>query len=70
MDGFETASLIRQRPRSEHTPIIFVTSIGNSENHISSGYSLGAVDYILTPIVPEVLRARSPSSWNCTGRPN
>jgi PAS domain S-box-containing protein len=58
MDGFETASLIRQRPRSEHTPIIFVTSIGNSENHISRGYSLGAVDYLLTPIVPEVLRAK------------
>jgi PAS domain S-box-containing protein len=58
MDGFETAALIRQRPRSEHTPIIFVTSIGNSENHISRGYSLGAVDYLLTPIVPEVLRAK------------
>ena len=58
MDGFETASLIRQRPRSEHTPIIFITSIGNSDNHISRGYSLGAVDYLLTPIVPEVLRAK------------
>src|SRR5579862_8055549 len=58
MDGFETAALIRQRPRSEHTPIIFVTSIGNSENHISRGYSLGAVDYLLTPIVPDVLRAK------------
>jgi PAS domain S-box-containing protein len=58
MDGFETASLIRQRLKSEHTPIIFITSIGNSENHISRGYSLGAVDYLLTPIVPEVLRAK------------
>jgi PAS domain S-box-containing protein len=58
MDGFETAALIRQRPSSEHTPIIFVTSIGNSENHISRGYSLGAVDYLLTPIIPEILRAK------------
>ena len=58
MDGFETASLIRQRLRSEHTPIIFVTSIGTSENHVSRGYSLGAVDYLLTPIVPEVLRSK------------
>jgi len=58
MDGFETASLIRQRPRSEHTPIIFITSIGTTENHISRGYSLGAVDYLLTPIVPEVLRSK------------
>jgi PAS domain S-box-containing protein len=58
MDGFETASLIRKRPRSEHTPIIFITSIGNSENHISQGYSIGAVDYMLTPIVPQILRTK------------
>src|ERR1051325_3799422 len=58
MDGFETASLVRRRPASEHTPIIFVTSIGNSPNQMYQGYSLGAVDYILTPIVPDVLRAK------------
>ena len=58
MDGFETASLIRQRVNSEHTPIIFVTAMGNSENHISRGYSLGAVDYILAPIVAEILRTK------------
>jgi signal transduction histidine kinase/DNA-binding response OmpR family regulator len=57
MDGFETAALIRQRPRSEHTPIIFVTGFSD-ETHVSRGYSLGAVDYILTPVVPEVLRAK------------
>jgi PAS domain S-box-containing protein len=58
MDGFETAALIRKRPSSEHTPIIFVTSINSSENHIAQGYSLGAVDYMLTPIVPDVLRSK------------
>jgi PAS domain S-box-containing protein len=58
MDGFETAALIRKRINSEHTPIIFVTSISNTENHVSRGYSLGAVDYLLTPIVPEILRAK------------
>jgi hypothetical protein len=58
MDGFETASLIRKRPSSEHTPIIFITSINTSENHVSKGYSLGAVDYMLTPIVPEILRSK------------
>jgi len=58
MDGFETAALIRQRPRSQHTPIIFITSINQSENHISQGYSLGAVDYLLTPIIPEILRSK------------
>lgn len=57
MDGFETAALIRQRRRTEHTPIIFITAF-NDETHISRGYSLGAVDYILTPVVPEILRAK------------
>src|SRR5215213_7484763 len=58
MDGFETASLIRTRPATEHTPIIFVTSLNQSENQISRGYQLGAVDYILSPIVPQVLRSK------------
>ncbi|HTD68308.1 MAG TPA: ATP-binding protein, partial [Candidatus Limnocylindria bacterium] len=58
MDGFETAQLIRTRPATEHTPIIFVTSMNQSENHIARGYQLGAVDYILTPIVPQVLRSK------------
>jgi PAS domain S-box-containing protein len=58
MDGFETATLIRQRPKTEHVPIIFVTSMSDSEKHIFRGYSLGAVDYILSPIVPDVLRTK------------
>jgi signal transduction histidine kinase/DNA-binding response OmpR family regulator len=57
MDGFETAALIRQRKRTELTPIIFITAYSD-ETHASQGYSLGAVDYILTPVVPEVLRAK------------
>src|SRR5436190_7089532 len=57
MDGFETAQMIRQRKGSEHTPIIFVTAFGD-EMLASRGYSLGAVDYILTPVVPEVLRSK------------
>src|SRR3954468_17624179 len=58
MDGFETASLIRQRPRSETTPIIFISAVNDTETHVSRGYSLGAVEYILTPVVPEILRAK------------
>jgi two-component system, sensor histidine kinase and response regulator len=58
MDGFETAHLIRQKRSLEHTPIIFVTSISDTENHVSRGYALGGVDYILTPVVPEVLRTK------------
>lgn len=58
MDGFQTAALIRQRARTEHTPIIFVTSINTSETHVTQGYSLGAVDYVFSPIEPEILRAK------------
>jgi signal transduction histidine kinase/DNA-binding response OmpR family regulator len=57
MDGFETAALIRKRKRSEHTPILFVTAFSD-EAHALQGYSLGAVDYILAPVVPEVLRTK------------
>lgn len=58
MDGFETAALIRQRDRSRHTPIIFLTAIGNSETHVATGYSVGAVDYLFKPVVPDILRAK------------
>jgi signal transduction histidine kinase/DNA-binding response OmpR family regulator len=57
MDGFETASLIRQRKSSAHVPIIFITAFGD-EMHAARGYSLGAVDYILAPVIPEVLRTK------------
>ncbi len=58
MDGFETATLIRSRPRSEHTPIIFVTAEANSDAKHIRGYTLGAVDFIYSPIIPEILRAK------------
>lgn len=57
IDGFETATLIRSRKRSEHTPIIFLTAFPD-DAYAHRGYSLGAVDYILTPVVPDVLRAK------------
>src|SRR4051812_926620 len=57
MDSFETASLIHQRKSTEHVPIIFVTAFGD-ENHSARGYQLGAVDYIQTPVVPEVLKTK------------
>lgn len=58
MDGFETATLIRQRQSSEYTPIIFITALSTSEIYIHKGYGLGAVDFIFSPVVPEVLRAK------------
>ncbi|MFA9480360.1 response regulator [Phycisphaerales bacterium AB-hyl4] len=57
IDGFETARLIRQRKSSRDTPIIFITG-HTDELHIAKGYSLGAVDYILAPVRPDVLRAK------------
>ncbi len=57
IDGFETASLIRKYKRSAHTPIIFITAYAD-EIQTTQGYSLGAVDYILSPVVPEVLRTK------------
>lgn len=58
LDGFETAAQIRERKRSEDTPIIFVTSANDDEEHIARGYSLGAVDFITTPIDPDMLRTK------------
>lgn len=58
MDGFETVDLIKERERSQHTPIIFLTALSKSEAFISRGYSVGAVDFILKPIVPEILRSK------------
>jgi signal transduction histidine kinase/DNA-binding response OmpR family regulator len=57
MDGFETAALIRQRKKSAHTPIIFVTAFAD-EMSMAQGYAQGAVDYILAPVVPDILRAK------------
>lgn len=58
MDGFETASMIRQRPSLQHIPIIFVTALSTTDSEVFRGYSFGAVDYILTPIMPEILRTK------------
>jgi len=60
MDGFETASLIRARKRSQHTPILFLTAFKNEE-HLFRGYDLGAVDFLFKPIVPRFCSPRSRS---------
>ncbi|WP_232540335.1 response regulator [Azohydromonas aeria] len=57
MDGLETARLIRQYKRAAHTPIIFVTAYAD-EVQTHRGYELGAVDYIMSPVVPAVLRSK------------
>jgi signal transduction histidine kinase len=57
IDGLETASLIRQYKKSAQTPILFVTAYVD-ELQAKRGYALGAVDYIPSPVVPEVLRSK------------
>ncbi len=69
MNGIETAVAIRERERSRHIPIIFLTGRGTTDEMMFKGYSAGAVDYLMKPIRPEILRPRwrSSSSWPSPG---
>jgi PAS domain S-box-containing protein len=58
LDGFDTATLIKQRARTSHIPIIFVTAISKNEEQVFRGYSAGAVDYVFKPFTPDVLRSK------------
>lgn len=58
MDGFETAELIRQRERSRLIPIVFLTAYTRTDAQIFKGYSVGAVDFLFKPIVPEILKSK------------
>jgi signal transduction histidine kinase/DNA-binding response OmpR family regulator len=58
MNGFEAAALIRQRERTRHVPIIFLTAFSRTDTEVFRGYEIGAVDFMFKPIVPEVLRSK------------
>jgi signal transduction histidine kinase/DNA-binding response OmpR family regulator len=58
LDGLETAELIRRRDKSRDIPIIFLTADSSGGRHLSRGYSLGAVDYIVKPVEPDILRSK------------
>lgn len=58
LNGFETASLIYEREKLKHIPIVFITANNYGEENIFKGYRTGAVDYIYKPINPELLRAK------------
>jgi signal transduction histidine kinase len=58
MDGYETATLLRERERSRNIPIIFLTANYRGEGHVFRGYSVGAVDYLFKPFSPEVLKSK------------
>src|SRR6185503_12096348 len=58
LSGFELAELIRERERTQHTPIIFISAESVHEQNIFKGYSLGAVDYLTKPVDPEILKSK------------
>jgi signal transduction histidine kinase len=58
MDGFETAKFIRSRRKTQHTPIIFLTAYNDNRLSVEDAYALGAVDYIVKPVPPVILRAK------------
>src|SRR6266498_130130 len=58
LDGFETARLIKQRERTRHIPLVFLTAISGEPAHHLRGYEVGAVDYVYKPFAPEILRAK------------
>lgn len=58
MDGFETASLMRDNEATRSVPIIFVTALGDDEDYVARGYEVGAVDYLTKPVKPNILRSK------------
>ena len=58
LDGFQTAELIKERERTRHVPIIFLTAISKDTEHVFRGYGAGAVDYLMKPFDPLILRAK------------
>ena len=58
LSGFETAKLIRAREKTKHIPIIFITAISQDTDHVTRGYSVGAIDYIFKPFHPETLKQK------------
>ena len=58
LDGLQTAQLIKQREQTRHIPIIFITALSRETAYVFKGYEQGAVDYLLKPIDPEILRAK------------
>lgn len=70
LGGLETAELIRERERSRHTPIIFVTAYEPEDAEIARGYALGAVDFLFKPIVPEILKSKVSVFLNLHGQAN
>jgi len=58
LDGYQTASMIRERERTRDLPIIFFTAFRKEESDVAKGYAVGAADYVFKPVVPEILKSK------------
>ena len=58
LNGFETAKIIKSRPKTKDTPIIFITAISKAPENVYTGYSVGAIDYVFKPFEPDVLKSK------------
>ena len=58
MDGFEVAEVIKKRERTSTIPIIFLTALSKDDEHVFRGYEVGAVDYVVKPLEPDLLRLK------------
>ncbi len=58
LDGLQTARIVRERAKTREVPIIFLTAISRDAAHVSRGYDVGAVDYLVKPLDPEILRSK------------
>jgi len=58
LDGYETASLIRERDQTSRIPIIFLSAVNKETEHLMRGYAMGAVDYVFKPVDPLILKSK------------
>jgi CheY-like chemotaxis protein len=68
MTGIELAQVIKQRKRSQHIPILFLTARFVDDRDVLEGYGAGAVDYLSKPVNPAILRSKVASSSSCSAR--
>src|SRR5436309_14716017 len=69
MSGLELAQIVKERKKTQHIPIIFLTAHYSEEEHVLQGYTAGAVDYLTNPVNPATSDPRWPCLWTSAARP-
>ncbi len=64
MDGYEVASILKQKKATQHIPVIFVTALDHESKYVAEGYSKGAIDYLFKPLDPIITKAKFNSFIN------